>query len=136
MLGRLIYLSTSTCTAQEARNLCLQSQAANAKNQITGALYFADGAFLQYLEGDDFSLAALYHHIRLDTRHKDCKLLDARLIAARAFKSWSMEWLVDAAAVDPRIQAVLLHHQYLPALDAKAATAMFRTLSGIARRSG
>ena len=131
MLGRLIYVSTSLCTAQEAKALCFRAQTANAQRHITGALYHSDGIFLQYLEGDEFTLSALYHWIRRDPRHKDCRLLNAQLIAVRAFKYWSMEWLIETAATNSSIQAVMDQNRSLATLDTKTATNLFQTLSEV-----
>lgn len=134
MLSRLIYKSQSLCTAAEARELCLAAAVANQANNISGALYLADTIFLQYLEGDEFVLSTLYHRIRRDARHCDCRLLDAGLASQRLFNGWAMAWLPRSAVTDLATQAIVPRGDSIGALENAAAGTFFMTLSHVAER--
>lgn len=62
----------------------------NATAGVTGALIYDDSAFLQWLEGDEAGLRAVFERISRDPRHESIKLLSVRKLEDRLFPDWSM----------------------------------------------
>ncbi len=94
MLERLIYLSKSLQPLPlDLKDILAKSRAKNPKAEITGALCFIDGVYLQYLEGEAAALSGLYAKIEKDPRHTDTKLLLRSSINERLFRTWSMALL-------------------------------------------
>jgi hypothetical protein len=96
MLCRLIYASQATSPGREDLSAILDfSRAHNPGVGITGALCLLDQTYMEYLEGDEAAVDALYETIRHDRRHRNPTVLDRRPITQRAFPQWSlalMEW--------------------------------------------
>ena len=93
MLSRILYTSRSLCSTSEALALLDHARVANARHDVTGALYLADGRFLQCLEGADEVIGRLLERIRDDPRHCECQVLDRRSISRRVYDGWAMAWL-------------------------------------------
>jgi len=70
----------------------------NAAQRVTGALYLDGALFFQVLEGREAEVRAIYASIRVDPRHRDVNLIDARPLASRRFDGWSMKF-VDRSAL-------------------------------------
>ena len=66
------------------------ARANNAQLQISGMLLYADGSFIQVLEGDPQAIERLIRKIRRDTRHRGFLILLDRAIHERDFDGWSM----------------------------------------------
>ena len=64
----------------------------NARLDVSGILLFADGTFLQVLEGDKETVHDLYDKISRDSRHQGTKILLERETPRRSFPDWSMGW--------------------------------------------
>lgn len=62
----------------------------NKKHGITGALFFKDGYFLQFLEGPLHAIKDRLSIICNDTRHSDISIIMMTNIKGRMFKHWSM----------------------------------------------
>lgn len=96
MLARLIYTSHAPSIGQaDIDDLVRSSQAHNQRHDITGALLFLHGTFLQYLEGSQADLQALFERISRDERHCDLVVIDFGWTMSRIFPKWSMgmiEW--------------------------------------------
>ena len=92
MLVRLIYTSRAArpITAETLHPILRVSRAHNTAAGITGVLVFADGVFLQLLEGGRNSVNALYNRIARDARHSDLVLLAYDEVAERRFAGWAM----------------------------------------------
>ncbi len=94
MLERLIYRSTA---AQPLGNMQLChllacARRANLRNGITGQLAYADGVFLQCLEGHAVALSTLWHKLLADTRHHSMELIDRQTVDQRLFGDWSLSF--------------------------------------------
>lgn len=68
-----------------------KSQRYNSENAITGALFFHDGSFLQFLEGAEDALRDLMKKIRQDGRHRKIEIIVDQSIQKRGFEDWSMK---------------------------------------------
>lgn len=62
----------------------------NRKNKITGCLLLYNGQFIQYLEGNQIKVLALFDKIQNDIRHKEVTLLSHDTIEEREFEKWQM----------------------------------------------
>lgn len=93
-LHRLIYYSTSVFEPDEAEaelNHILNTAApTNLERGVSGALTYADGRFLQALEGERMHVAEVYGIIARDPRHRDLTVVENRPVAVRRFPNWAM----------------------------------------------
>lgn len=92
MFVRLIYASRATNTMSDDDLLAILdvSRRNNEKANVTGMLVFAEGDFLQVLEGDPKTIAALYERIEDDERHQNCRIFDRSEVSERIFSEWNM----------------------------------------------
>ncbi|HEA22048.1 hypothetical protein LCGC14_0651750 [marine sediment metagenome] len=90
----IIYRSTthSVLTQLQIQNLLNQAKDFNRKNQITGCLLYYHHEFVQYLEGEEKVVTALFDKIKKDIRHYNVDLLVSGFIYGREFKNWSMAY--------------------------------------------
>jgi hypothetical protein len=109
---RLVYTSVvrgAWPSYNELANLLRVSRDNNAKLGVTGVLCYANGVFLQALEGDRDVVNRLYGKISHDRRHADCQIVVCKSIERRSFADWSM-------------QLVAIDHALLDGIDLKAMT--------------
>lgn len=88
----LLYLSSASISfsQRELEELLIKSQSNNTKLGITGLLLYADGNFVQYLEGEESAVKALYEKIQADERHKSVMFMLEGHTEVRCFSDWSM----------------------------------------------
>ncbi|WP_158807462.1 BLUF domain-containing protein [Beijerinckia sp. L45] len=111
-LYRILYCSRSELAdspaagAEEIRQILAKSRANNARDDITGGLFFSNQCFAQVLEGPAEKVEETFERIQCDMRHRDVTVLEAGPIATRDFPAWSMAFTgsTDASAFG---QAVL-----------------------------
>jgi Sensors of blue-light using FAD len=65
----------------------------NAATGITGALVYAEGVFLQILEGDKVQVQDLMAKIRQDVRHESVIVLRESEVPAPIFGNWKMAYV-------------------------------------------
>ena len=73
----------------------------NQRDNLTGALVFSDGIFMQVLEGDEAAVRETFERISRDNRHCDVAVLFEDAARDRHYPDWSMgfqsldgsEWL-------------------------------------------
>ena len=91
-LRQLIYVSSATRLLREPELLeileCAREN--NAPLDVTGMLLYAEGSFIQVLEGEAPAVEKLLRKIRRDGRHRGFLILLDRPIAERDFEGWSM----------------------------------------------
>ena len=92
MLVRLMYASRATAATTDADLAAIlkASREHNPAEGITGLLCFADGVFVQVLEGGRNAVNARYKRIVQDERHRDVILLGYEEITERGFPGWTM----------------------------------------------
>ena len=102
MLIHLIYVSKATMPMQEADLVALleQSRARNLRQDVTGMLLYADGSFLQVLEGRVADVDAIFGSIQRDARNTDIFLIARDAILERSFPGWSMGF-ANASGLSP-----------------------------------
>ena len=91
-LIHIIYVSTARqeCSPTELKAILERSVHHNARNAITGMLLYADGCFLQVLEGEAGAVEETYARVARDARHFGLIELERSEIPARSFEQWSM----------------------------------------------
>jgi hypothetical protein len=88
----LVYVSAARKLFDEAALsiLLAQCQRNNARLGVTGMLLYADGNFMQVVEGDAAAVDALVATIAQDPRHSRMTVLLRMPIEQRQFAGWSM----------------------------------------------
>lgn len=117
MLMQLVYESTEArpMSEEDLQSLLRTARAKNDELDVTGLLLYADGRFLQVLEGPKPAVRRLYATIREDPRHTDVDPLLTTTTAERTFPDWrmSLEHLGASSALDGL--SSFLHSGMLPA---------------------
>ncbi len=105
-LVRLVYASqiSSQFKPEAIEKILDTARRENARNELSGVLYFNREYFLQCLEGSRTAVNETYHRIAQDERHKNLTLLDYTAISEREFASWTMAFLPDLKEVSPLVK--------------------------------
>ena len=84
--------ATKAFTDEEIRQIGMEAQKSNERNEITGALCYDkfSGSIFQILEGPAQSIRKLMDSIQNDSRHKDIKVRFKGEITSRSYDRWSM----------------------------------------------
>lgn len=113
-LYRLLYRSEAALVGATAHlgdqveAIAVAAAARNLVAEITGAMVFVQGGFIQVLEGSLQPLEATFERICRDTRHRQVSLIEFRPIDERAFGDWSMALIAPGREVGsllPTIQS-------------------------------
>jgi len=88
----MIYLSAGTnwFDEKELNDILAISNVNNSRDGITGLLLYADGNFIQLLEGTESDVQAVFQKISGDKRHKDVTLIASGPLNTRNFPQWAM----------------------------------------------
>lgn len=102
-LYSLVYSSSATgpVSVAELRELLDVSRRANGRAGITGLLLYRNGRFVQFLEGPEDDVRALYRRISADPRHSGVRLLVDGHPQSRTFQDWSMGYEPLAPSDEP-----------------------------------
>ncbi len=89
---QLLYASgaLASTTADDIQEILATSRANNARLGITGMLLFANGAFIQVLEGNETDVRRLAARISNDRRHRNFMVLLEKSAPERTFGRWQM----------------------------------------------
>lgn len=92
MLVRLLYASRAVngLSHDELNAILKRSRAYNPEHGVTGVLCYADGVFMQVLEGARDVVNELYKQIVMDPRHSEVVIVKYQEISERQFAGWSM----------------------------------------------
>lgn len=133
---QLLYVSGATGPVSEAdiAQILEASRRNNARLGVTGMLLYADGAFIQVLEGEEETVKALARRISQDRRHRNYMVLCEHHAEARAFGDWQMGFKeLDPAHAGERS----VFEATRPALEGRIATAdggiMLETIAAFGR---
>jgi hypothetical protein len=103
MLIRQIYVSRSLSRSHlDLDEILAWSRRVNVELGITGVLLYLDEVYMQYLEGEEGAVDALFTSIKADSRHQVVTPLDRRAIEKRVFPEWAMallEWTPETKAI-------------------------------------
>ncbi|MCI1188185.1 BLUF domain-containing protein [Hymenobacter sp. DH14] len=103
MLYSLIYRSQASRAVHEVTlpPLLRKARLHNERTRLGGLLLYANGEFMQVLEGPEPALSQLYARIQADPRHFAVRTLAYGPIAERAFPDWRMAYApADAKALE------------------------------------
>ena len=91
-LIQILYVSAAANLVDETSltGMMAKARPANEKRGITGLLLYAEGNFLQIIEGPAAIAKGLFEKIRSDPRHRQVMKLLEQPAAERAFPDWSM----------------------------------------------
>lgn len=91
-LIQLIYVSSATreLSDPELDDILQVSVRRNAEAGLTGMLIYADGNFMQVLEGEEAAVRAAYARIERDPRHHHALVIDDSPVEQRDFPAWHM----------------------------------------------
>lgn len=98
-MKRVAYVSTlklqptSSQFPSEMMRILNESRSNNRQLNVTGVLLLVGETVLQYLEGDDETIATLLYKINLDTRHHNLSVIMNTTADQRLFASWAMRVL-------------------------------------------
>ncbi|MBL4678947.1 MAG: BLUF domain-containing protein [Mucilaginibacter sp.] len=92
----IVYLSKSVFPMHEnqLKDILHSSRIHNAALNLSGVLLYANGIFLQLLEGRDAVVDILYKRILADQRHTNIITLVDESIAEKKFERWWMGFAV------------------------------------------
>jgi hypothetical protein len=91
--------ATTTMTDEQIADILVQARRNNTRLDLTGALLYRQGRFIQILEGPDEEVIDRFAVIAADPRHRSVQKISEESIAARQFPEWTMGFrpLSDAA---------------------------------------
>lgn len=137
-LERLVYYSCPRpdLSHVDVASILEKARTRNAELGVTGALGFRADLFVQVLEGERETIAALYEMICADPRHTTPRLIGLAPIESRQFATWSMDYM----ALHQANRDLILKHSgsypFDPAkLTAAQVTAILRTINSGADES-
>lgn len=92
-MEQLIYVSTAhpSLDGGGVFDIVNHSSRRNSSRGVSGFLIFANGLFLQYIEGPAAALDALMVDLEGDPRHHSITVIDRRPSEKRAFATWTMK---------------------------------------------
>lgn len=102
MMNQLVYYSSVNQEIGQADidQILESSRINNAKNNVTGLLYFNSDFFLQALEGEQIAVNDTYIRIAKDLRHDNPCLVHYAKIEKRLFPDWEMQYLANTQEVN------------------------------------
>jgi hypothetical protein len=90
-LMHLIYLSELVDRKESVLADILESAVRhNQRNEVSGMLLYADGNFLQVIEGEPQAVQETFERIRKDPRHRNVTVLLEEPLSEQHFSQWSM----------------------------------------------
>ncbi len=89
---QMLYVSGASPQMSDAmiQDILTVSRSKNQRAGITGMLLWADGVFIQVLEGEPDVVRTLYRRIQADDRHRNLMLVLEQRAEKRVFTQWSM----------------------------------------------
>jgi hypothetical protein len=106
-LRQLVYISTvhrAVAATIDPATILAASRRNNARDRITGLLFFNGKRFLQVIEGEETAVDTTFTRIQADGRHYGLVVLSNREVATREFGEWAMAYhppgTVDRVALD------------------------------------
>lgn len=92
-LYQLIYLSELATDESVLSGIHSHAVRNNTAHTVTGMLIFANGRFLQILEGERKDVLHTFERIQQDPRHRHVSVILRRDISERMFSHWNMGFL-------------------------------------------
>ncbi|UQG56778.1 MULTISPECIES: BLUF domain-containing protein [unclassified Marinobacter] len=116
MFDRLLYISRAqpTVDARGVYDIIRVAHNRNSEYNLTGALLFLDGYFVQVLEGEPFRVQERFAIIAADPRHEDVQLRQTSRVNTRMFTDQWMALRLKSSIDSRRFEEI----DYLPGLPA------------------
>ena len=94
-LVQLLYISNSTpeLDQRDIDAILAKSRENNPARKISGLLIYADGIFIQVLEGPAEHVHQLFETISDDKRHSHLEVVSEYAVPERLFSNWSMAFV-------------------------------------------
>jgi hypothetical protein len=88
----IAYVSAAAAymTDADVAAILVQSRANNVHNDLTGALFYHRGRFIQILEGPDEHVRSRFAVISADPRHRGIHVVSDEPVDERQFPEWTM----------------------------------------------
>ena len=92
MFKYIIYVSSLNRNLDigDLKEFSASFQYENKKRDMSGVLVFSQGVVMQYIEGSEKDIDALYKNIAKDVRHSSVIKIGEGYIKNKIFKSWDM----------------------------------------------
>ena len=89
---QMLYVSGASrpLSTDEIEEILAASRRNNLRDGITGLLLWADGVFIQILEGEAKTVRSVFQRIEADDRHKNVMVVLEQAAEKRLFTQWSM----------------------------------------------
>ena len=109
-MRQVVYISSlkpESANTVDPQAILAASRRNNARDDVSGLLFFNGKRFLQALEGDDAMVDATYARIQKDPRHHALVILSMRQVGSREFGQWAMAYHAgDAVKADDTVAQV------------------------------
>jgi hypothetical protein len=125
MFERLLYISRAqpSIDARSVYDIIRVAHNRNSEYNLTGALLFLDGYFMQVLEGEPFRVQERFAIINTDPRHKNVQLRQTSRTDTRMFTDRWMALRLKSS-IDSRRFEEIDYRPGLPAAHFDAATVL------------
>ncbi|MFD2164926.1 BLUF domain-containing protein [Thalassotalea euphylliae] len=106
----IVYISKACqqFSQEDLNRLAQKAMEKNGQLDVTGFLSLHDDRFIQYIEGDENTVEALFQTIRLDERHKVIKTLSKPLANGRNFPKWRMKHISSSVYRELSVETFIL----------------------------
>lgn len=105
-LCQIVWISEATKMFSEHDLIALldRSRANNERSGITGLLLYQHGSFMQFMEGEEAKVMAVYNHRIMPSRlHRSVTLMLKLEIDHRVFGHWSMGFMTGDSKLAARV---------------------------------
>ncbi len=98
-IRQLVYVSNAKFGLEDRdmESILAASRRNNKALGVTGLLIYADGVFIQVLEGTEEAVGRLYDKIAEDVRHDNVAVISDQICEERTFPRWAMAHLSGSA---------------------------------------
>jgi hypothetical protein len=95
MVYQMIYSSQANTPMSigDLEEILVDARTGNEKRNVTGALIYVEGVFLQILEGEKETLQRLMKSIAADTRHSRVTVFHEGVVDRPLFSNWRMAYV-------------------------------------------
>ncbi len=126
-LHELAYISAAKVAfaPAELRALLERARLKNQRLGVTGVLVYAEGSFMQMIEGPEEVVQSLFATIERDPRHHNVVRMFGGPTAGRSFEAWTMGFVEATPTLPPMpgfndfLQKGFANTQPTPALDSR-----------------
>lgn len=103
----------------------------NAEKHITGVLFYHNGKFIQFIEGEEKDLRDIMSEIKSSRKHKNLSYLVDEAVKKRGFSEWNMDCfnLSDKKSLDrDELQRIFEAYKKMLEVNSQTLVMAYRTL--------